>query len=102
MKKVNVCGVTYRIRRATEAQNSELVGSYGYCDYQAKTIVLNADNTEYQNKRTLRHELTHAFLDECGLGGYSNNETLVTFLEMQLPKLFALCKKLGALEEDSQ
>lgn len=97
-RQINVCGVTYQICHNTQEQDRDLVGSYGYCDYKNKIIALNATNSEYQDKITLRHELIHAFFDECGLSKYSNDETLVIFLELQLPKLFDICKRLDILE----
>lgn len=99
MAKVSICGVTYRISHNNEINDPEMAKKYGYCDYEHKSIVLNTSNDIYEDKRTLRHEILHAFLDECGLSHYSCDEKLVTFFEMQLPKLFAICKQLDILED---
>lgn len=97
-RQIKICGATYKIRKASEQDEKELRNSYGYCDFEKKDIVLNNGNGKYQNDKTLRHEIAHAFFFECGLLEYGLDETLIDFLAMQLPKLFDICKQLDILE----
>lgn len=97
--KVNICGVCYQISQATAKNDSEIKQDYGYCDFVDKKIVLNARNSKRQNRKTLRHEITHALFYECGLSEYAYDETLVDYIAIQLPKLFDLCKHLDILED---
>jgi len=55
-------------------------------------------------KETLRHEIVHAFLFECGLSacsGYADhwakNEEMVDWIAIQGPKIHEAWKKAGAL-----
>jgi hypothetical protein len=79
----------------------------GYCDGYKKEIVIRDLNgvkgwkDEPQETRnismneTLRHEIVHAFFDECGLkesslqceGGWARNEELVDWIAIQAPKM---------------
>lgn len=93
-QRINICGVSYSIRLSTAPKDSELTDSRGYCDFLHKKIVINADDIKEQKLETTRHEILHAFFGECGLTEYGSDETLIDFLAMQLPKIFALCKEL--------
>lgn len=56
-------------------------------------------------KCTLRHELLHAYLCESGLsanashvyGSWAENEEMVEWLAIQLPKIFKTFKEVGCL-----
>lgn len=96
-KQVTVCGVKYAVEYLTQEQDSELAVGFGYCDRLAHRIVIDKDVDKEQRALTLRHELIHAFLFECGIGKWSNDEKLVTFLELQLPKLVELCVGMDVL-----
>ena len=60
---------------------------------------------EYYQKTVLRHEIIHAFLFESGLAGSCNvwdgswaeNEEMVDWIAMQLPKIIQACKEADAL-----
>lgn len=56
------------------------------------------------SKKTLRHEITHAFLFESGLEDNSNeadawarNEEMVDWIAFQGPKIYAAWQEAGAI-----
>lgn len=96
-KQVRVCGTLYRIDYLTPEQDEMLNGKLGYCENIAKHIVINKRQDDDELILTLRHELMHAFLFECGLPNWTESETLVDFFEVQLPKIVELMQSVGAL-----
>lgn len=44
-----------------------------------------------------RHEIFHAFFDESGLEGYSEDEQLINWLAAQSPKIFKVFTELDLL-----
>ena len=61
---------------------------------------------ETYRKKTLRHEIMHAFLNESGLSDSSNrfdsawakNEEMVDWFAIQSPKIFKVFVELGILD----
>ena len=117
--KINILGTVYKIKVKTP-ENDEILAKYswdGYCDSISKEIVImdfdkNTDFKRYNKKtkedyykRTLRHELIHAFLNESGLdassldydGAWSKNEEMVDFFAIQFPKIVKTFTKLNIL-----
>lgn len=106
---VDVLGTKYRIeiRSYKEDEYLNKENCDGYCSEYEKLIVIadlktvpgNEYDTETESinkqKRILRHELIHAFLNESGLSGCSNvwngswpkNEEMVDFFAAQIPKI---------------
>ncbi len=116
---VSILGTEYTIEthKISEDETMKKNQWCGYCDEEQKLIVV-ADMTEKQyvdidsvesqekiRKRTLRHEITHAFLNESGLsddastpaGGWAKNEEMVDWFAIQYPKIFAVFKELDIL-----
>ena len=84
--KIDILGTEYRIEthKASEDSYMEEKGLAGYCEEENKLIVV-ADMSEEKyfvgmdekaqetyRKKTLRHEIMHAFLNESGLSDSSN------------------------------
>lgn len=81
----------------------------GLTDLTTRTIRVRTDNTQgFENfremyKRTLRHEVIHAFLCESGLDSnfnhpeYGHDETFVDWMAIQFPKIVVAFSKLGVL-----
>lgn len=118
-RKVNILGTEYRIetRKISEDETMKKNQWSGYCDEDEKLIVV-ADMTEKEfvdidseesqeryRKRTLRHEIMHAFLNESGLsdssnqygGAWAKNEEMVDWFAIQSPKIFGVYLELGIL-----
>lgn len=119
LDKIEVMGTTYQIEYRTEDEDPYLEEALGYCDKYLKLIVIDDDKYDLEDmikkggpqwknsfdslqKKVLRHELTHAFVTECGLGEcsylqWANNEELIDFLSINAVKLVKLYEKAGAL-----
>ena len=99
--KINVLGTDYKITHDLTAE-----GQDGECNIVAKTIRVkpieqlageNDAERSYLKARVIRHEIAHAFLDESGLGSYSDDETLVDWIAAQMPKMVDAMRATGAL-----
>lgn len=117
--KIDILGTEYRIEihKVSEDSYMEKKGLAGYCEEENKLIVV-ADMSEEKyfvgmdekaqkiyRKKTLRHEIMHAFLNESGLsdssnrfdGAWAKNEETVDWLAIQAPKIFSTFKKMNIL-----
>lgn len=119
LSSIEVMGTTYQVDYRTEEEDPYLEEALGYCDKYLKLIVIDDDKYDLEDmikkggdqwkysfdclqKKVLRHELTHAFVTECGLSEssylqWANNEELIDFLAINATKLVELYKKAGAL-----
>ena len=118
-RKVNILGTEYTIETHKVSEDSYLEENKfsGYCGEEDKLIVV-ADMSEEKyftgmdekaqeiyRKRTLRHEIVHAFLNESGLsdnsnrygGSWAKNEEMVDWFAIQSPKIFGVYLELGIL-----
>ena len=113
--KVNVLGTEYAIVIKNHAHHI-FSDCDGYCDRFSKEIVLcdfyndqrfagdSKACIERILKKILRHEITHAFLDESGLmensyscNAWAENEEMVDWFAIQGPKIYKSWKEAGAL-----
>ena len=105
--KVNILGVDYEIIEQTSKENPKLDEANCICEIWSKKIVLAADiiephkmlvekPEEFKNK-VLRHEIVHAFFAESGLLNYCNDENLVDYLAVQLPKMVKAMNEVDCL-----
>jgi len=110
--KINILGTEYSIQTKNEREDPKLKEADGYCDTSTKEIIIRnlaeekddpnslADLDEYKRK-VIRHEIIHAMFYESGLSGssgYQNDETLVDWIAIQIPKLAPIlkeCEKVG-------
>lgn len=112
--KINVLGTEYMIIRVDKGQDPYIEENSlgGYCSYNTKEIVLlNLKTSDLwkdepeeaikrQEKKTLRHEIIHAFLNESGLHaeahvpteGWACNEEMIDWFAIQIPKIIAVFK----------
>lgn len=119
-RKANILGTEYRIEthKVSEDEYLEKNRLAGYCGEDSKLIVIadmseekyfsdmNEKEKEPYRKRTLRHEIMHAFLNESGLSDNSNrfdsawakNEEMVDWFAIQSPKIFKVFVELGILD----
>lgn len=116
--KVNVLGTEYKIVVKGHEEDKEFKNDIdGYCDKHLKNLVLCDKGTmpgwdgepneliQTANKETLRHEITHAFLNESGLCDnahvcelpWPRNEEMVDWIAKQGPKLYQAWVEAGAL-----
>lgn len=116
-KKANILGTEYNIFFVNRSEDDLLKKLDGYCDHTTKKIVIcnmfndkDKENYTITNfhcliKKTIRHEIIHAFLFESGLAYNSNdieswamNEEMVDWIAYQFPKIYEVFKKLDCLE----
>ena len=118
--KINVLGMEYRIETHKVSEDSYLEENKlaGYCGEEDKLIVV-ADMSEEKYftgmdekaqeaywKKTLRHEIMHAFFNESGLsdssnqygGAWAKNEEMVDWFAIQSPKIFKVYLELGIID----
>ena len=116
---VNILGTEYTIhkKKYSEEPAFERRSIDGYCDYYAHNIAY-CDMTTYPGwenecpdtvavceKQIIRHEVTHAFLYESGLGyssttpncPWAEHEEMVDWIALQGPKLYKAWEEAGAL-----
>lgn len=118
-RKINILGTEYRIETHKVSEDSYLEKNKlaGYCGEESKLIVIadmseekyfsgmDEKEQEVYRKRTLRHEIMHAFLNESGLSDFSNqyggawakNEEMVDWFAIQSPKIFKVYTELDIL-----
>ena len=118
--KINILGMEYRIETHKVSEDSYLEENElaGYCGEEEKLIVV-ADMSEEKYftgmdekvqeaywKKTLRHEIMHAFFNESGLsdssnrygGAWAKNEEMVDWFAIQSPKIFKVYLELGIID----
>lgn len=116
-KTVNILGTEYTIETHKVSEDDTLKDNQwsGYCGEESREIViadmsekpyfdLNEKEQEIYRKKTLRHEITHAFLNESGMSDcskesrhWAKNEEMVDWFAIQSPKIFKVFQELDIL-----
>lgn len=109
---VDVLGTIYNIKSVDRnTDDKRLEGANAYCDYYAKEIVaIKYEETEESfkdipafNRKTLRHEIIHAFLAESGLRrscSWAENEEVVDWIAIQFPKILKAFQEANAINSE--
>jgi hypothetical protein len=107
--KLNILGAEYEYTETTGRDDPRLEDADGWCGKYEKQILIEKQHfiheqggdmelTRAERARFIkRHELTHAFFNESGLDGYSENEQLITWIARQFPKMLEAFKAVDAL-----
>nr|DAR23542.1 MAG TPA: peptidase [Caudoviricetes sp.] len=106
--RVNILGREYSIYSRARAEDAKLKECDGYCDYSVGEIVVAQPENDLMNmrdqdsisKRTLRHELIHAFAAESGLAydsEWAMDDEMTDWVAHQFPKMLEAFKAVGAL-----
>ena len=108
--KVNILGTEYDILFQSTDENKFLADADGYVDRSVKKIVISKkesdcelEDFETYQKRCLRHEVIHAFMEESGLSVNFEHkpigieETTVDWFAIQSPKIFKVFQELDIL-----
>jgi len=116
---VNVLGTVYTIETHKVSEDEYMQKNHlaGYCGEESKLIVI-ADMSEKEyfadmdekeqetyRKKTLRHELIHAFLNESGLsdsasvpaGSWAKHEEMIDWIAIQFPKMQKAFEEVGCI-----
>ena len=109
---VNILGTGYNIKSVDpNTDDKRLEGANAFCDYYAKEIVaIKYEETEESfkdipafNRKTLRHEIVHAFLAESGLRRNCNwacEEEMVDWIAIQFPKMLKAFQEANAINSE--
>ncbi len=92
--KIDVLGTEYDVIVKNENDYSGLIGANGLALVYEKEIYIESDlfkNDESNHidytKKVILHELVHAFFHESGLQEYCEDEKLVNWIALQMPKI---------------
>ncbi len=104
-ESVNILGAEYKIIIDDEMHRTEMDGEerryLHKISLRPKNDMLNNEATDYERALRFnevgRHEILHAFFDESGLEGYSEDEQLINWLAVQSPKIFKVFTELELL-----
>lgn len=109
----DILGTRYMIHKGmTEDDFSRLKNEDGFVDWSSKDVYIREyrkesgiSNWESYEKSTIRHEVIHAFLYECGLDCCANgtdawavNEEMVDWFAIMSPKIYRCFEQLGVLD----
>ena len=110
MVNIKILGHVWTITERTETEDKRLEGVDGYCDWTTRTIVIereiegNLEEMEIYVRKVKRHEIIHAFLEECGLSECSHdtemwarNEEMVDWMARLGPAIYEAWKSAGAV-----
>lgn len=110
--RVKILGAYYTVRLLDMIDDEMLQHCDGYTDATTHEIVVRrtaevSDVGDYEalRRKSLRHEVIHAFLCESGLQvnfthpDNGHDETMVDWFAIQYPKITKVFKELGIEEE---
>lgn len=112
--KVKILGTEYEIVMNVEEKDYPILkDADGYADFTIKKIVLKKlvqDGESYEDlelwqRKTLRHEIVHAFLYESGLWqnsfkDWARNEEMTDWIALQFEKLLDVFKEVKAIKSN--
>jgi hypothetical protein len=67
IKKFEICGIQYRVVKASEEEAPDLAGNFACCDIRAATIYISDEMAAVHDGDNLFHETFHAILFHTGL-----------------------------------
>ena len=101
--KINILGTDYEIKLLNEEEYPKLkaADAYGLAELYTKELIIDKslsvpihENEEVRHanlneltRKIIRHEVIHAYFHEAGLSDYGDDEVLVDWLAIMLPKL---------------
>ena len=107
--KVNILGTDYEIKHLNETEYEKLkkLNANGLAELYSKELIINsgmddgsgkmyANFSEYE-KKVVRHEIVHAFFHESGLQDYCEDEDLVDWMALQVPKILKAFQETDCL-----
>lgn len=105
---VSILGTEYEFLLQTEQENVKLRECSGLTEPETKKLivfrelvddVMIVEGIDDYRKKVARHEIVHAFFIESGLSNdFGNNEVLVDWIAIQMPKMIKAMKEVGCLD----
>lgn len=111
-KKISILGTEYVIvvHCLDDPEFKFKDDSSGYCECFSKELHIKDLTTDNDPRvfdrveefclKVLRHEVIHAFMHESGAQEYCEDERLVNFLALQIPKISSIFEGIGMYNED--
>lgn len=109
---ISVLGTDVQIVFRKEENDPQLEDMGGYYDSSKNLIVVkipekdknSLGDLENWQRKTLRHEIIHAFLHESGMDwsasatdSWATNEEMVDWFAIQAPKIFKVFQEMGLM-----
>lgn len=106
-EKVNILGTDYEMETRKWDDDRKLHDANGYIELYSKKMIicelnpdcLTVEKLSEKIKQTKRHEIGHAFLYESGMRHYCEDETLVDWLSIMIPKMVKVMQEVGAMPD---
>ena len=107
--KLNILGQEYDILLLSEEEFPKLrtADANGLAELYDKKLIINRDtsienestydNLQAHTNKVIRHEIVHAYFHESGLTNYCNDERLVEWLAIQIPKIMKTIEETKGL-----
>lgn len=109
--KIRVLGSVYDLKVCSNSDDSRMEDADGFCDETVREIMVDSfekeidkpgskANLSSHSRKTMRHEIVHAFLFESGLAEnseWAQNEEIVDWFAIQGPKIYSVWQQAGAL-----
>ena len=97
--EIDIKGQIYRLEYVDKSFEFNGTLADATVDNNEKLITINRNAKDVD--RLIRHELIHAYFDECNLPCYSNNEVLVNWLAYSIPEIeYSVATLLNSLKEE--
>lgn len=105
VRKLTICGLTYRVVYATADEVHHLEDTDGYCSMATNTIYVRSGMPKTRTRDALVHELMHAFFEASGVGSFMKDNFRgdeeafdkfeETFIRLTVPSLLRLVDDNG-------
>lgn len=97
--EIEIKGQLYRIEYVDKPFEFKGTLADATVDNNEKLITINRNAKDVD--RLIRHELIHAYFDECNLPCYSNDEVLVNWLAYGIPEIeYSVATLINGLKEE--
>lgn len=98
MEEITIKGTKYKIKFVNKAFEFNNTLADATCDAVNKVITINKNCRDL--KQVIRHELVHAYFNECNLPCYSTDETLVDWIAYIIPDIEKSLKEFKEIIND--
>jgi len=103
-KKIYILGTEYDFMVSIAENDSDLISADGAHNGLQRFIKINAEPLQGEKetrpeyiKLCKRHEIVHAFMFQCGLEEWNQNELLVDWIAHKFPQMLAAMQEVDAL-----
>lgn len=106
-REIDILGEIWKIIKVSEDEDDRIINQAGFMDKSTREIGLmeleprvqgEVMDRDKMSRHTLRHEIIHALIAECGIDQYIDwaaSEEVVDFFAYHFPRLNKIFKELG-------